>query len=567
MQLLHSVYDLQVAAGTAESQYVLKLSNEFVNDRLSDESEQYTPHPLATEGDLAFVSLWNKITSFRKFSYLTEEQQSYLRQQLPAPVLTRWHTVGIAAEVVDRLYLQLVKATQIYVNSNDTKSRTNKIAAGLQSLMAEPLIYSDLQLVKCFHKSFLQDHFEWLQASDDMSSVPGFQSHQVLPRFFLMRKDLLYINDTINSSHPGFEDYRSSLEILTENERQQQQHKVLLFFQEAINALIKHFARWAYVPLLPAALLSETPLADCVARVMLATTDGIPVPPAPTSFFASQVHSRLFNIKVYQSFLIGLVSLDYDADGDVYHPNELIAAQMRLNRDIDLRNKDLLQDPHDVSTVKLFLFHSYLPLAHQTQFVEAGVKLAKLASSTGRSEESRSSYATVKSSTDTVVSAADNRTDKSARWIAQAGTHVQLVKQLKETDPMAYSQGYNRTKRSLKLDHFKQERVAAKRAKVSSSAETNKKRGKLQKIAGADVQYLVLCLVPLGRLRTHHLQAVRTELDMRSVAYGEKDGIRKLSDLLHKHELSRVKGDAVATKHAKDKAFKPLSDADFTVEY
>ena len=87
------------------------------------------------------------------------------------------------------------------------------------------------------------------------------------------------------------------------------------------------------------------------------------------------------------------------------------------------------------------------------------------------------------------------------------------------------------------MDHFKQEQVATKHAKLSGSAETNKKPGKLQKTA-----YLVcLGLLPIGRLWTHHLQAMHTELVLCAVVYGDKDGICKLSDLfalLHKHKFT-----------------------------
>ena len=235
------MYDLQEAAGTAESQYVLRLADSFVNERLSDTDRVYRPGNNASVGDREFADLWNRVFAFREYSYLTEEEQVYLKQKLPAPVLTRWHTVGVAAQVVDRLYLHLLKATQIYINTYDTKSRPNKIAAGLQSLLAEPLLYSDLQLVKCFHKAFLQEHFEWLQACTDLSNLPGFQSHQVLARFFLMRKDLLYINKTIRTSHPKLECYRASLRNLEVKDKSIQETKVDIFFTESTEALIKHF--------------------------------------------------------------------------------------------------------------------------------------------------------------------------------------------------------------------------------------------------------------------------------------------------------------------------------------
>ena len=257
--------------------------------------------------------------------------------------------------------------------------------------------------------------------------------------------------------------------------------------------------------------------------------------------------------------------VDYDPSGDVYHPNEITAAGMLIDRDIDLRTKDTLTDTQDVSIVKLFLYDSYLPLAHQTQFVESGVKLAKQAAATGRSEESRSSYAIVKSITDGCVAVAATRTDKAARWINQSVQHVSQLEELRQRDPVAYDTTFVQVKRALNMDHFKSERVASKQTKVAAKAHTNKTQNKRQKTAGVDTTNAVLGLVAISKLRTEHLAAVRLELDTWDVAYEQTDGIRRLGHLLHKHEVARVAdcGDDNAKKHAANKAFKPLSTANF----
>ena len=87
-------------------------------------------------------------------------------QKTPQPVLTRWWYVGVAAAFLKKYYQIVLRATQICININDSKSRPNKIASGLQSMMKEDIAYSDMLFLAQFHTGFLTEHFDWLQGED-----------------------------------------------------------------------------------------------------------------------------------------------------------------------------------------------------------------------------------------------------------------------------------------------------------------------------------------------------------------------------------------------------------------
>jgi hypothetical protein len=65
-------------------------------------------------------------------------------QKTPQPVLTTWWCVGVAAAFPKQNYRILLWATQMCVNGNNSDSKPNKIASGLQSLMKQDIAYSDM---------------------------------------------------------------------------------------------------------------------------------------------------------------------------------------------------------------------------------------------------------------------------------------------------------------------------------------------------------------------------------------------------------------------------------------
>lgn len=243
----------------------------------------------------------------------------------------------------------------------------------------------------------------------------------------------------------------------------------------------------------------------------------------------------------------------------------------------DLRSKDLSPDAcaEAAAIVKHFLFATNLPLAHATQFVEAGVKLAKLVAATGRSEESRTIYTVCKSSTDSIGSIRKMiRTDKAIKWIQQSLDHVACQEALKLSSP-THQRDFRRVKAALKVDHFKLARASTKQSAVSEKASQNKPQKVLQKKRGIHATYASLGLVAYGKLLSDfHMKDLHEELTHRQVAYDQSkkkdgvtkkvDGIRALTALLRKHEMARAGGD----KNHHDKAFKPLSpNAPFVIAH
>ena len=112
-------------------------------------------------------------------------------KKIAAPILTRWWTVGEAAKnIIDNLPV-LLEMARNFRNANPSNSRMNKIASGVLSLFAEPIIVSDIKLISCFHDIFLNQHFNWLQKGDAaIGGTPGYLGRLMLVRYFLMHQDL-----------------------------------------------------------------------------------------------------------------------------------------------------------------------------------------------------------------------------------------------------------------------------------------------------------------------------------------------------------------------------------------
>ena len=95
-------------------------------------------------------------------------------KKIAAPILTRWWTVGQAAKNIIEYFPILIEMVKRFRNANPSNNKLNKIASGLLSLIAEPIIVSDIKLIACFHDTFLNQHFDWLQKGDqDIGGTPG----------------------------------------------------------------------------------------------------------------------------------------------------------------------------------------------------------------------------------------------------------------------------------------------------------------------------------------------------------------------------------------------------------
>jgi hypothetical protein len=133
--MLHTVYNLQESMETEHFAMYLKHSRKWVLENLDKAGTEPEPPPHDTiEND------WLSILKFAP--HLVNDDKPINR--VPAPILTRWWYVGVAAEFFLEHYLSLFRTTQAIANDFNADSRANEVGSHLYSLMLEPQLYSDL---------------------------------------------------------------------------------------------------------------------------------------------------------------------------------------------------------------------------------------------------------------------------------------------------------------------------------------------------------------------------------------------------------------------------------------
>ena len=557
MQLIHAVYDMQQSLEQEEFVEVMNESISFVKRVQADADFDYGN----SSYDAIFKERMEHVISFYddfrsgRFFFAAKGKRSSTIKMMQAPVLTRWWYIGEACKYVWQLYPVILKATQIVINVYSGKP--NKIASGLQPLLLEQNLFTDLALVKCYHSAYFERHMKWLQGAIDLSQLPGFQYHQMVPRYFLIRRDLETIRRTIRTTHPDFEDLRSSIARHHVSERETQRSKSKLFVNLAIESLDKHFKRWMNAQLLPAALLSEDPFALTVARVIIGGGNHSHPPIHPLErFFVSTVHGQVIDLLEFEAFVSQNVVTIQEDDEVGYDPRDLAAAHAVLGGSKPRSQKK--------SESNEYLRNMYLPLACHTHGVEAAVKEAKLVSPTGRHEPLRSAYAITRSHM--ILSAGNlsgtNAPDRSASIlnaaIAQERQHSEYSRTMGEDK---YKDTLSFIRKNIHQDHFKGERIGKLKASVHRSKESNKKLNAIQKQTGVDHTATVMGLIPYSSVNKNkgHEQALKEELLFRGVSFDvEKTGFMQLKKLLVDHEAARSKDAGCSAK-----AFKRLSNAIF----
>jgi hypothetical protein len=293
-------------------------------------------------------------------------------------------------------YFQIVlRATQICININDSKSRPNKNASGLQSMMKEDIAYSDMLFLAQFHTDFLTQHFQWLQEEDEIAKNPGFRCRKILVRYYLMRKDLVELKTRINWN--SFGDYGKNLEKLSDEKKEKQKRKSETFIKEAMTSLDNHYLRWCN-KLLPTALGGEAPLAKIVVRILL--SHHLPDNPNEQNQIDAEYFSHDHNRHVDLLDFASFVRKNYTQENKMEEATIKLLAQV-VSEGVDIWKEEdddeatSTQANNDSGVAKLrdYFCNCYLPLASNSQFVEAGVKEARIVSTTGRNEELRSVYA------------------------------------------------------------------------------------------------------------------------------------------------------------------------------
>lgn len=245
-------------------------------------------------------------------------------KRLAAPIITRWWTVGAAAqEIVANLpiLIELVNST---IKAHRADSKLNKIASSLKSLMSEPIIVSDIKLIASYHDAFLDHHFSWLQKGDEeIGNTPGFQGRHLLLRYYLMKKKLVELaKDGWKKNSSSMQSFTSSLDgdamgqlILDPSDpkkRQQisrravQEKKANIFMKLALQSLDKHYKIFCK-ELLFLALYGEKCASEAVAKLLF-SPDAEPTA-RPPAF--SEVHQCNIDFEDFYKFLKSNVDVDY----------------------------------------------------------------------------------------------------------------------------------------------------------------------------------------------------------------------------------------------------------------
>jgi hypothetical protein len=112
-------------------------------------------------------------------------------KRVPAPVLTRWWTVGVCALFFVKHWDILLQLCHGVMQRFNMKSASSQIASANWALMHTPEIRADVELVVAYHDTFFFKHFKWLQRGDpQIGNRPGFISRHVGVRYYLMLMEL-----------------------------------------------------------------------------------------------------------------------------------------------------------------------------------------------------------------------------------------------------------------------------------------------------------------------------------------------------------------------------------------
>jgi hypothetical protein len=415
-------------------------------------------------------------------------------------------------------------------------------------------------MIHNYHSCFVSPHFDWLQSATDLTDLPGFQSHNSLPRYYLMVQDLLLLlKSSLLTDHASLADFRRTLQNLSDEVQQQQQTKSNRFVDSAIEAIEKHFIRWATKKLLPAGLLAEDALATVIACVMTSN----PLPATLLAELDSEVHGRTFNLQSFHNFLQERVTrID---DNTPYGPLVLGAANLLIGG-FDLRDKES-PDP-----LKYQLYTNYLPLASHTQFVEAGVKEAKLVSCTDRSAALRSAYAVNRSARVHNDMLSKLTAPQRVEWLLRTtNNHVTQHDSIWADDEADYTNNVEEIAKLLRSQHYQQERLQKVTDDALDKLHNIKRDNVLQQKTGVDRTHTMEGLIPYGKLvKALYFDAIKVELLFRGCTEDEVNAlkIKERKDKLKLLEIDRINSNSnnAKEKEAANKAFKPLSDALFPVK-
>jgi len=573
MQMLHSVYDLQEAIDPEEWRHMLWKSSVFVYNFdaaavITNEAALDNMLAIDRNRNTFYQSYANVLSYHSKFKKeapvhpdTLAECKGTVYSKMTAPILTRWWTVGAGCLYVFDYYLQIYHVCQSIINVYASDSKANRIASGLYSLMSNVVNFIDMTLIRSFSHAHIHPHLRWLQECVDFTNKYGFQSHNVVVRYYLMSREMR----SLPSSRMA--DY---FEAIRGHDPDNVHFKKLdLFMRASTESLHKHFMRWLSPKLLPAAMISEPGIAKVVAAIILKTA----MPTAETfgastvhdasnqrHYFDSEAHSQRIDLNKFDRFVRDAID-----DNQECSPLALQAADGLL-RGVDLRNKDC-SEGSDHRPLRMQLHYKHCSLPSQTQFVESGVKDAKNVSATDRSEHVRTCMSVIRSATPLTKTKEEANANKIRAIIVS--TAERINPHIRESAADEYKQRFKKVEALMtKKGHFKQERTAQKTVQFDSTASKHKKPNVNQQAKAQQQTPAVTGLIPYGKLvKSRNMEDLKTELLHRGVAADKvPKSITDRKNMLKELELKRLKDagiDVTAAKAQADKHFQKQSAAPF----
>jgi hypothetical protein len=179
-----------------------------------------------------------------------------------------------------------------------------------------------------------------------------------------------------------------------------------------------------------------------------------------------------------------------------------------------------------------------VPLASNSQFVEAGVKEAKIVATTGRNAELLSVHAISRSFLFEKLKPTKNAPDGVVQIVGVV-THQNEMQETEIAEP-ARTERRKEVTCALAEDHFRKERSAKKQNKISTKGSDDKADNVTQKLDGVEDTPFIDGKTKCGKLKMgEHMADLVAELEFRECAESVLAGWKEKLNALRKHEQLR----------------------------
>ena len=202
---------------------------------------------------------------WRQKWFLATGQKS--KKKMVQPVLTRWEYVGQAATHLYEQWDDWLKVATCILRDEAANSAANQIVSALFSLMQETTLKAQLAFVYAYHCVFFDKNIQWLKHIDGETKEPGFLSHHIAVRYFLMHRDLNNLA-SMWKNNPQFAPFLEIVSNIDDANLQavMEERFPSKFFSFALGALKKHFDQWRGINTLPITITGEPETSQAMAR-------------------------------------------------------------------------------------------------------------------------------------------------------------------------------------------------------------------------------------------------------------------------------------------------------------